>query len=243
MGRLSQRFHSDFDRKVMGGNSLHYILSNGFNIIASPAVRPSLNGSTEWTWITLIQMAILYITEKRFGREFLYLAVCHAAMTLNQVPGISVLKLTTPFEIFHNSKPVSKIWFELFSIRYFNNDTDNTKSWSKLQAYNLDVIPVGRYNRSNSIIFYNPITSRYYHPSDFQLDESRITIANFPNPLRFDGGLTWGFLRKKTDPIHEPFLLGTRVYIQNDNALACGTIKNIKISVSPILKCAESPSP
>ena len=78
-------------------------------------------------------------------------------MMLNQVPLQLGLKLTTPFELVHNSKPDSKTWFELFSIGYFNHDTDNAKSCSKLQAHTLDGIAVGRYDMSNSIIFYNPI--------------------------------------------------------------------------------------
>ena len=95
---------------------------------------------------------------------------------------------------------------------------------------------------SNSIIFYNPITSSYYHPPDFRLDESRLPITNFPNSLRFYGGLTFGLLRNNNDLIHEPFPPGTCVSIQHDNAPARGTIKNIPILVSPILKCAASPS-
>ena len=85
----------------------------------------------------------------------------HAAMMLNQVPGRLGFKLTTPFELVHNSKPDSNTWFELFSISYFNHDTDNDESRSKLQAHTLDGIAVGRDDRSNSIIFYNPITSIY----------------------------------------------------------------------------------
>ena len=46
------------------------------------------------------------------------------------------------------------------------------------------VIAVGRYDRSNSIIFYNPITSSYYRPPDLRLDKSRLPIINFPNSLR-----------------------------------------------------------
>ena len=85
-------------------------------------------------------------------------------MILNQVPGRLGLKLTTTFELDHNSKPDSKTWFELFSIKYFNHDTDNAESHSKLQAHTLEGIAVGRDDRSNSIIFYNPITFSYYHP-------------------------------------------------------------------------------
>ena len=71
-----------------------------------------------------------FITEKQVGQEFWYLAVRHAAMMLNQVPGQLGLKLTTSFELVHNAKPDSKTWFELFSIGYFNHDTDNSDIWS-----------------------------------------------------------------------------------------------------------------
>ena len=162
-------------------------------------------------------------------------------MMLNQVPGRLCLKLATPFELVHNSKPDFKTWFELFSVGYFNHDTDNSGSRSKFQAHTLDGIAVGRDDRSNSIIFYNPITSSYYHPPCFRLDESRLPITNFPNSLRFDGGLTCGLLINKTYPIHEPLPSDTRVSIQHDDAPARGTIKNISIPVSPILKFAVSP--
>ena len=121
-------------------------------------------------------------------------------------------------------------------------DTDNAESRSKLQAHTPDGIEVGRDDRSNYIIFYNPITSSYYLPPAFRLDESRLPITNSPNYLRFDGGLTCGLLRNKTDPIHDPFSPDTCVSIQHDDAPSRGTINNIYIPVSPILKCAASPS-
>ena len=102
---------------------------------------------------------------------------------------------------------------------------------------------VGRDDKSYSIIFYNKITSIYYHPPDFRLYESRLPITNFPNYLRFDGGLAYGILRNKTNPIPKPFPPGTQVFIQREKAIARGTIKNISIPVSPILKCVESPYP
>ena len=161
---------------------------------------------------------------------------------LNKVPGRLGLKLTMPLEIVHNSKTYSKTWFELFSIGYFSHDTENSESRSKLKTHTIDGIGVGRYYRSNSIIFYNPITSSYYRPPDFRLDESRLPITNFPNSLRFDGGLTCSLLRNNTDPIHWPFSPCNRVSIQHNDAPARGTIKNVPIPVLPILKCVASPS-
>ena len=79
-------------------------------------------------------------------------------MMLNQVPGLLGLKLTTPFELFHNTKPDSKTWFELFYIGYFNHNTDNSKIQPKLQSHTLDGIAVGSDDGSKSTIFYNPTT-------------------------------------------------------------------------------------
>ena len=119
-----------------------------------------------------------FITEKQVGREFWYFAVRHAAMILNQVLGQLSLKLATPFELVHNSKPNSKTWFELFSIGYFNHDTDNANIRSKLQAHTLYSITVGKGDRSNSIIFYNPVTSSYY-----RLPASDSMNQDFPTPI------------------------------------------------------------
>ena len=189
-GKLPKCFTSDFDRKIIVGNALRWILANRSNIIAAPAGCQSSNGLAERTWSTLIQMERAYITEKQFGREFWYFAVCHAAIMLNQVPGRLGLKLATPFELVHDAKQNSKTWFELLSIGYFNHETDNTERRSKLQSHTLDGFAVDRDDKSNSIIFYNTITSSYYHLPDSRLDESIPPITNFPNSLRFDGGLT-----------------------------------------------------
>ena len=74
-GRLPQRFHSNFDRKLIGGSALHWILLNSYNIIVAPSRRQSLNVIEKRTWRTTIQMAREYITEKQVGRYFLVLRV------------------------------------------------------------------------------------------------------------------------------------------------------------------------
>ena len=164
--QVSLRLRQEIDRwKLPPMDTLKWFKHNCRSIWT-----PIFNGLSERTWRTIIQMARAFITEKQVGREIWYFAVRHAAMILNQVPGRLGLKLTTPFELVHNSKPDSKTWFELFTIRYFNHETDNAKICSKLQAHTLDGIAVGRYDRSNSIIFYNPITSSYYHPPVFRLN-------------------------------------------------------------------------
>ena len=67
-GRLTQRFHSEFDRKLIGENALRWILSNVSNIIAAQYGRQSSNVLAERTWRTIIQMVRAFITEKQVGQ-------------------------------------------------------------------------------------------------------------------------------------------------------------------------------
>jgi len=172
-------------------------------------------------------MARGYITEKQVGREFWFYAIRHAAIMNNQCPGRLGLKLTTPFELVHNEKPRSETWFQLFSVGYFGRETDNSAKRSKTQDQTLDGIAIARDDRSNTITFYNPITKSYYRPPNFRLDEGRLPVTNFPKHLKYEGGLTCGVFRNRTDPVPEPFPPGSQVTITRNNQPTRGTILNI----------------
>ena len=105
----------------------------------------------------------------------------------------------------------------------------------------MDGIAVGRDDRSNTIIFYNPISKSYYRPPAFRLDESRSPTTNFPKSVRFDGGLTCGLLRYRTDPIHEPFPPGTRVTVTHDSSPTRGTVQNVPLPFTPNLSTSPTP--
>ena len=127
---------------------------------------------------------------------------------------------------------LNKTWFELFSVGYFKHDTDGSSKRAKCDAHMLDGIAVGRDDRSNTIVFYNPITKRYYRPPAFKLDESRLPVTSFPNSVAYDGGLTCGLLRNRTDPTPEPFPPGMRVIVQlqpDDDATHKGTVQNVPL--------------
>ena len=115
-GGIPRHFHSDFDKKLIGGKILKWILANKNNIIAVPAGCQSVNDLVKRTWPTVLKIARGYITEKQVGQEFWYYAVQHTAIMNNQCPGRLGLKLTTPFELVHNKKPKSETWFQLFSV-------------------------------------------------------------------------------------------------------------------------------
>ena len=188
-------------------------------------------------------MARAFITENQLGRELWYDAIRHSAMMINQIPGRLGRKLTTPYELVHGSKPQSATWFELFSLGYFNHDTNNGESRSTSQAQTLDGITVGRDACSNTILFYNPVSKSYYHPPAFSLDESCPPITNYPKSIKFDGGLTCGLLRYHTDLINEPFPPGTRVTIKKSGSPVRGTTQNAPLPFSTNVQSAESDAP
>ena len=48
-GGLPKRFHTDFDRKLMGGKALKWILMNKSNVIAAPEGHQSSNSLAKRT--------------------------------------------------------------------------------------------------------------------------------------------------------------------------------------------------
>jgi len=69
-GGVPRTFHSDFDKKLIGGKALKWILGNDSKVITTPARHKSSNGLVEHMWRSIITMAWAYIMEKQVGREF-----------------------------------------------------------------------------------------------------------------------------------------------------------------------------
>lgn len=129
-------------------------------------------------------MARSYITEKQVGCEFWYFAIKHAAHMLNQVPGRLGCKLTTPFELVHGKKPDARTWFELFSVGYFPVESKAGETASASQCQTMDGIAIGPDEQSNTILFYNPMTKKYYSPPVFKIDRSHhLPVMLYPNHI------------------------------------------------------------
>jgi hypothetical protein len=230
-GSVPKVFHSDFDQKLIGGKALRWLKQESCRVIAAPSNRQSSNGLVERTWQTVIKMARAYMTEKQMGREYWFFAIRHAVHMTNQVPGRLGRKLTSPFELVHGVKPDSSTWFELFSVGYFSHESEGGESYSKMQSQSLVGIAVGRDDKSNTITFYNPLTRSYYRPPVFHLDEGRLPISCFPQSIKFEGGLTCGLIRNRSDPSPEPFPPGTRVTIIRNETSVKGTVANVPLPI------------
>jgi hypothetical protein len=212
--RVPKLFHSDFDKKLLGGKALCWIQEAKSRIIAAQ---------------TIVRMARAYITEKQVGREFWFCAIKGAARMCNQVPGRLGRKLTTPFELVYGVKPDASTWFELFSVGFFPHDSVDGSANMKMQPQTLMGIAIGCDDQSNTILFYNLLTKQYYCPPIYKLDESRLPISCFPKSVCFDGGLTCGLVRNRTDLVTEYFPPGTRITIQHEAVQCKGTISNVPL--------------
>jgi len=184
----------------------------------------------ECIWQTLLCIDRSYTTEKQVGQEIWYFVICHAPHMLNQVPGHLGCRLTSPFELVYGYIRDSSTWFELFLMGYFPMTRKSGESVSTTQAYTRDGIAVGRDDKSNTIIFYNPLTHSYYHPPVFKL---------YPRNICFDGGLICGLLCNSP----KPFPLGSRVNIKRDGQIIRGTIQNVPLPFSLLLALATTSSP
>jgi hypothetical protein len=181
------------------------------------------------------------------GREYWFFAIKTAARMLNKVPGRVGRKLTSPFELVFGTKPDAKTWFEPFSIGYFPVDSKSGEAASALEAQTMDGIAVMRDEKSNTIVFYNPITRAYYSPPSFKLDPTPLPITLYPKHIRYNGGFVYGPLRNNSDPVPEPFPPSTRVQVYKNDVKIKGTIQNIPLpfahvgTASDIISSEEDP--
>ena len=122
-------------------------------------------------------------------KDYWFHAIHHAARMHNQIPVAFHGKVTTPFELVHRVAPDSRTWFPLFSIVYFYKETDADKDRENFQAKAMIGIAVGRSTKTNALSVYHPITKKYYEPDTYKFDPSRLPCNEFPNQIRYDGGL------------------------------------------------------
>ena len=112
----------------------------------------------ELTWLTLVQMACAYLTEKLIPHKYWYWTILHGYRMLNHVSGQLKRKLTSTFKIIHGNIPDPRTWFEPFILGLLHRQSNSTITRSNMQSQTMAGIAIGRFPSSNTITFYNPNT-------------------------------------------------------------------------------------
>jgi Reverse transcriptase (RNA-dependent DNA polymerase) len=218
-GGLPQKIYTDFDPKLISGETEKWLLtripSRPCRISAAPSGRQNENGLVERAWQTTVAMARAYITDMQMPRTFWFWALRHATQVSNYIPCKVNGELTTSFELVHGVKPDYRVLFRLFSTVYFRVQRDGARDRDGVaEALSKQGIAIGRDRKSDGLLIYCPHSKKYFVSNSFKLDEGRSTATAFN--LKYDGGIFIGLY--DNSPISqgvEPYPEGTGVLVNN----------------------------
>jgi hypothetical protein len=218
-GGLPQKIYTDFDPKLIAGDTEKWLLTKIPNapcrIQAAPSGRQNQNGLVECAWQTTVAMARAYITDMQMPRDYWFWALRHANQVANYIPCKVDGELTTSFELVHGVKPDYRILFRLFSTVYWRVERDGARARDGVaEALSKQGIAIGRDRKSDGLLIYCPHSKQYFVSNSYKIDEGR-SMANAFN-LKYDGGLFIGLYdNSPASQGVEPYPEGTSVMIDN----------------------------
>lgn len=190
-GDIPRCLYTDFDTKIIAGETEKWLKGNNCKVIAAPGGHQHQNGLVERAWQTTTCMARSYITDMQMPRNFWYWALQQTVHVMNYFPCLVNGLSTTPFELVYGIKPDLRTLFRLFSCGYFLHEKDGVRTRDGIsESKTLQGITLGRSRKADGMLFYNPATCQIYTSSDYTLDEGRSTPNAFN--LRYDGGIFVG---------------------------------------------------
>ena len=114
-GALPCRLYTDFDNKLIAGNTAQWLKENNCRVRAAPGGRQNQNGLVERAWSTITSMARSYITDMQMPRCYWYWVLRHSVYVINYLPCTVSGITTTPHELVYGVKPDYRTLFRLFS--------------------------------------------------------------------------------------------------------------------------------
>ena len=180
MGMKPHRIYTDFDPKLILGKCGKHLKHHGIRVRASPASRQSQNGLVERRWGVITNMARAFLTDSKMPRKFWFWALRHANYIQNILPVTYKGVKTTPLELSTGHKPDFRTLMPIFSTAYFKHDRDGERHRDGIgEAQTMQGIVIGRSMHCDGLIIYTPITQKFYHTTDFKLDQSNNTSTHF----------------------------------------------------------------
>jgi hypothetical protein len=179
-------------------------------------------------------MARALLVDRGMPKSLWLFALRHAVQLCNYLPVTSESNITTAFEQVHKSQPnFQAILYPIFSHGYFRRTRDTNHERLQFKPQTQPGVAIGRSERTNGLMFWNPDTSHISVSADYLLDP----LGNLPSQfnIKFDGPLECAPLASEYD-IAEPYLPGTSVFVQHKNVSTRATILSISLDASDTVK-------
>ena len=207
-GKKPTLIRTDFDTKLIGGETQKILTDAGIRIEAAPPRRQHQNGLVERAWQTIVSMARNWMTSARLPAKYWYFAVKRACEVMNILPIKRFDQITTPFEAVYDKKVDYRVLFPLFSVAYIKQDTANEGEGRKWKDRSLKCIVVGTCPISDALLFYHPPSKQLlscaenyrfdtFSPSGPQFNEpyesnfifnTKSSMENYHQPLAHEQG-------------------------------------------------------
>ena len=193
---------TDFDHRLIGGQTRKFLLNKGIKVEAAPPKRQHQNGLVERHWQNIVTMARNWLKSQLLPSSFWFFAVKRAVEIANILPVESSSGIIyTPYERAYKRKVDFRSLFPMFSKAYVKTETEVGGSHlNKFKSQTLKTICVGRCPKSDSLLFYHPPSKTILSNADgYRFDNHTASGPQFG--LHYDGGFY--IPRKSNTPIHQ----------------------------------------
>ena len=123
VGTKPRLIKTDFDHRLIGGQTRKYLLHIGVRVEAAPPRRQHQNGLIERHWQKIVTMARNWMKQQLLPSTFWFFAVKRAVEVSNMLPVITKQgKVYTPHEHTYQRKVDFRNLFPMFSKAYVKTD-------------------------------------------------------------------------------------------------------------------------
>jgi deoxyuridine 5'-triphosphate nucleotidohydrolase len=201
-GPVPRLIRTDFDHRLIGGQTRQFLLDSKVKIEAAPPRRQHQNGLIERHWQNITTMARNWLKSQLLPSHFWFFAVKRAVEISNILPVETKEGLIyTPYERAYGKKVDYRNLFPMFSKTYIKVTTEQGGSHkNKFKTQSLKTICVGKCPKSNSLLFYHPDSKQLISDADgHRFDNFSPSGPQFG--LKYDGSFI--MTRKSDEPIHQ----------------------------------------
>lgn len=192
IGSKPRLIRTNFDHKLIGGQTRKMLQNKGIKIEASPPRRQHQNGLVERHWQNIVAMARNWLKSHLLPSSFWFFSVKQAVEIANILPVESKSGVIyTPHERAYKKKVDFRCLFPMFSKAYVKIETEQGGGHlQKFKSQTIKTICVGKCPKSDSLLFYHPPSKTIISNADgYRFDNNSPLGPQFD--LKYDGSFVY----------------------------------------------------